>query len=160
MDDETLHGHLQHHWAAATGGVALFERVGKGHSDREASATVRAMAVDIEEDRESLRRIMTAVGLQPSLLGALGAHTAEAIARLKPNGHVLRRSPLSDVLELEALRTAVSGKRMGWQLLRVVADHDERVDGALLDELLRRADSQLESLEDLHRRVCADRALD
>ena len=38
---------------------------------------------------------------------------AETVGRLKPNGTLVRRSPLSDLMELEALSAAVEAKRLG-----------------------------------------------
>ena len=74
----------------------------------------------------------------------------EVVGRLKPNGRLLSRSPLTDVLELEALRDAVAGKSAGWQVLRAVADSDPRLDTVLLDELYERAERQRGELEVLH----------
>jgi hypothetical protein len=157
MNDDVLHGHLQHHWAAATGGVALFARVGRGLGESPAAEEVTRLAGEIADDRESLRQIMASVGVDPTLVGALAARGAELVGRLKPNGTLLRRSALTDVLELEALRTAVAGKRAGWELLRELAPDDERLDETLLDVLIRRADDQERRLRSLHLRVSADR---
>lgn len=153
MNDDVLGGYLQNHWAAATAGVALFRRVGRTHSDAAIADEVSAMAGEIAEDRESLRSIMESVGVRPSTIGAYGARLAQEVGRLKPNGRLVRRSPLTDVLEPEALRAAVGAKSSGWQLLRAVAESDQRLDADLLDELLRRAGDQLSRLEDVHLRA-------
>jgi hypothetical protein len=73
----------------------------------------------------------------------------EKVGRLKPNGRILSRSPLSDVLEVEALRLAVEGKAAGWLLLRRFAEQDGRLDPAQLDRLISRAARQAEVLENL-----------
>lgn len=157
MDDDVLHGHLQHHWAGATGGVALFERVAHNHGDPATAAEVGIMTCEIAEDRESLRGIMHAVGLRPSVVGTVTARVGAELGRLKPNGHIVTRSPLSDVLEVEALRDAVFAKRSGWELLRALADEDDRLDAVLLDELIGRADDQLRRLRALHLDVARKR---
>jgi hypothetical protein len=77
------------------------------------------------------------------------AWAAEKVARLKPNGHVLTRSPLSRVVELEALRLGVEGKAAGWRTLRARAERDARLDGARLYELVKRATRQIDELERL-----------
>jgi hypothetical protein len=41
----------------------------------------------------------------------------EKAARLKLNGHLLARSPLSSLEELEMLRLGVEGKAAGWRTL-------------------------------------------
>lgn len=160
MDDDLLIAQLQHHWAGSSAGVALFERVGRTHSDPEVAAEIRLMAAAVNDDREALRQVILAVGGTPSRIAATGARAAELLGRLKPNGRIVRRSALTDVLELEMLRTAVSGKRSGWQLLRALAPHDSRLDAAALDELVRRAEDELTRLEKMHLRVGIERLLE
>lgn len=157
MDDDVLHGHMQHHWVGATGGTKLFERIARTHPDPATAAGVGRMAGVVAEEREELRQIMHSVGATPSLVGSMAARAGEMVARLKPNGHILTRSPLTDILELEALRTAVSGKRAGWQVLRGLAEDDPLLDHAELDRLVGQAEEQLVELEELHRRVAQER---
>ncbi|MFE6510074.1 hypothetical protein ACFVDI_14950 [Nocardioides sp. NPDC057767] len=153
MNDEMLHSYLQHHWAGSSAGAALFRRVGRSHSDPYVAARVRRLSTEVNDDREALRQIIVATGAAPSGVAATTGRAVELAGRLKPNGRVVRRSPLSDLLELEALRDAVFGKRAGWQLLRAISEEDVRLDPQQLDELVRRADDQLSRLEDLHLRV-------
>ncbi|MFK0045944.1 hypothetical protein ACIQU4_17825 [Streptomyces sp. NPDC090741] len=74
---------------------------------------------------------------------------AEKAGRLKLNGRLVSRSPLSDVLELEAMRLGVEGKACAWRSLAALADTDPRIDGARVQEPLRRAERQIRSLEAL-----------
>ena len=153
MNDDMLHAYLQHHWAGSSAGVAMFERVGRSHSDTDVAVRVRQLAVEVDADREALRQIIEATGAAPSRIAATAGRAAELAGRLKPNGRVVRRSPLSDLFELEALVDAVGAKRAGWHLLRAATEGDVRVDPVLLDDLVRRADDQLARLEDLRLRV-------
>jgi len=77
----------------------------------------------------------------------------EKAARLKLNGHLLARSPLSSLEELEMLRLGVEGKAAGWRTLRVLAGTDKRLDPRRLDELIARAQRQAELLEKLRVRA-------
>ena len=54
------------------------------------------------------------------------------------------------MLELEGLITAVNGKRALWRALRRLADDDRRLHADQLDELIARADRQLEALWSAH----------
>jgi hypothetical protein len=81
----------------------------------------------------------------------------EKAGRLKLNGRLLARSPLSSLEELEMMRLGVEGKAAGWRTLRLLANADPRVDRDRLAELIARAESQLEFLEDL--RIRAARAI-
>ncbi len=74
-------------------------------------------------------------------------------ARLKLNGHLHTRSPLSNLEETEILRLGVEGKAAGWRTLRSVAEHDNRLDAGQLDELLARATGQSDELESLRVRI-------
>jgi hypothetical protein len=73
----------------------------------------------------------------------------ERAGRLKLNGRLLTRSPLSSVIELEGMRLGVEGKLAGWRSLRRLAEDDARLDAARLDELCQRAERQIDSLEQM-----------
>ena len=150
MDDDVLTGYLQNHWVGATAGVSLFQRVARTHGDPDTAAAVAELADEIAAERETLRALIRALGAEPTRIGALAAKAGAELGRLKPNGHIVTRSPLTDVLEIEALRDAVYGKRSGWQALRSAADHDPRLDAAMFDHLMERADDQLVRLATLH----------
>jgi hypothetical protein len=150
VNDEVLKGYLQHHWVGSTASAALFRRVARSHADPDAAAEIRALSVEVAADRETLRDLMTSVGVAPSRLGAAAARLGEAAGRLKPNGRVLSRSPLTDIVELEALRLAAADRRAGFEVLRAAADDDPRLDPYTLDRLLERADEHLRTLERLH----------
>ncbi len=77
----------------------------------------------------------------------------EKLGRLKPNGRLVRRSPLSDVIELEGLRLAVQGKLCCWRVLRAVAEDDARLATRELDALVTSAEDQARRLDVLHRRA-------
>lgn len=150
MDDEVLHGYLQHHWVGSTAGVSLFQRVARTHGVVEVATAVGQLADEVAQERDTLRRVMHDVGTRPSTIGTVAAKVGAELGRLKPNGRILTRAPLTDLLEIEALRIAVFGKRAGWQALRSVADVDPRLDAALLDGLVDRSDRQLDRLAELH----------
>jgi hypothetical protein len=157
VDDEVLTGYLQHHWAGSTAGVAAFRRVGRNLPDTQAAAEIRDLAGEVAADREALRVMMRRVGTRPSVIGTTLARVGELLGRLKPNGSLVHRTPLTDVVELETLRLAVTGKRAGFEVLRAAADDDQRLDPFALDRLLARADEHLRTLERLHVTVSRDR---
>ena len=83
------------------------------------------------------------------------AWIGEKVGRLKFNGGLLGRSPLSDLEELELLWLGVEGKVAGWRTLRTLADTDPRLDAGRLDELIAGAGSQAGQLEDLRIRAAS-----
>ncbi len=144
--------YLQDHYAGATAGVALFRRAATSRRGDGAGPEIARLATEIAEDRQALREMMRSVRVRPAVGKAALAWAAERAGRIKPNGRLARRSPLSDVVELEGLLLAVNGKINGWQSLREVAEGDGRLEGSALQTLLRRADEQQERLLEIHRR--------
>ena len=61
-----------------------------------------------------------------------------------------RSIPEGLVVELEGLRDAVAAKTAGWQVLQVLAAHDDRIDRNEVDLLVARADDQADRLRRLH----------
>ncbi|CAM5612260.1 hypothetical protein SDIAM26S_01664 [Streptomyces diastaticus subsp. diastaticus] len=147
--------YLNDHLAGAAGGVELLRRAARAGRDESAARQLRRLADEVAEDRASLMRVMRDLGVAPSrsrlLLGRLG----EKAGRLKTNGHLLSRSPLSNVLELEAMRLGVEGKACCWRTLRILACTDRRLDPEALDRLLRRAEEQTARLEELREEAAA-----
>ncbi|AWZ06989.1 MULTISPECIES: transaldolase [unclassified Streptomyces] len=150
--------YLNDHYAAATGGLELFRRAAKAHAGKEDGEVLSGLARRVEEDRDSLAQIMTALAISTSQSKAAMGWLAEKAGRLKPNGHVLSRSPLSDVVEAESMLLAVHGKAAGWRSLRALAETDDRLSVKELDVLLERADQQGRLLEEL-RVAAATRSL-
>ncbi len=145
--------YLNDHLAGATGGVELARRVAAARREEEAGDALLRFAADVAADRAALLEIMTTLGVPVRAYKVCAGYIAEKAGRLKLNGHLLSRSPLSSLEELEIMRLGVTGKAAGWRTLRVLADTDPRLDRDRLDELIGRADSQLSMLEDLRVRA-------
>jgi hypothetical protein len=147
--DPTLLGiYLNDHLAGATAGVELFRRAAGSHSGAAADALKR-LTGEVEEDREALLEIMRDLGFPVRQYKVVAGWAAEKAGRLKLNGRLLTRSPLSDVVELEGLHLGVAGKGAGWRLLRALATTEPRLDADRLDDLIARADRQAAELDGL-----------
>ena len=90
---------------------------------------------------------MAALGIKARRYKVCAAWIGEKAGRVKFNGHLFARSPLSDLEELEILRFVMEGKAAGWRTLRTLADSDTRLGPARLDELISRARRQADVLE-------------
>ncbi|MEW1633021.1 hypothetical protein AB0469_03000 [Streptomyces sp. NPDC093801] len=141
--------YLNDHLAGAGSGVSLIRRIARTHRRTPAGPALAGLAAAIAEDRESLRAFMTALDVPAQWPRVAAGRLVEKAARLKPNGRLVQRSPLSDVLELEAMRLGVEGKASLWRSLRVLAATDSRLDLAAVDRLLARAGRQASLLEAL-----------
>lgn len=148
-DQDLLAIYLNDHLAAATAGVELVRRAASNH-EGERGAELTRLADEIAEDRESLRDLMKRLDVTESTVKKTAGWVGEKVGRLKPNDHLVSRSPLSDVLELEALRAGTAARIAGFQVLRAVAVDDSRITKEELETLMQRADDQAERLYQLH----------
>jgi hypothetical protein len=154
--DQLLTTYLSDHLVASSAGRDLFRRAAKSHRDTPRGPQLQRLAREVDEDRDAQLDVMRALGIEPSLLRVTVGRAAEWLGRLKPNGTLVRRSPLSDVVELEAMRAGVEAKVAGWEALLAVADRDPRVSRPRLEELLARAHDQAQRLQTLHQQAAAD----
>ena len=153
MKTELLGIYLNDHLAGATVGTELARRVaGSGQKTADGEG-LRRLADDIGNDRRTLLRIMAALEIPVRRYKVSAAWIGEKAGRLKLNGRLVNRSPLSDLEELELLRLGVEGKAAGWRTLRELAGSDGRLDADRLDELISRARDQADRLEELRVRA-------
>ena len=142
--------YLNDHHSAAVGGVALARRCRSTNAGSSSSAGINEIVREIEEDLEVLNRLMTRLHVKPNLIKVVAARTAVELGRLKLNGRIVSSSPLSRVIELEALVAGVEGKSRLWAALAVVLGGGA-VEGFTFDQLVARAHDQRDRLELHHR---------
>src|SRR6201986_2550442 len=122
-------------------------RVAGPHQGQGEADALQRIAAEITQDRPSLLQIMAALGIPVRTYKVSAAWIGEKAGRLKFNGYLLGRSPLSSLEELEMLRLGGEGKAAGWRTLRVLADTDARIGAGDIDELIARARRQGDVLE-------------
>ena len=122
LDRDLLDVYLSDHFAGATAGLDHAKRMSKDSPD------VSEIAAEIQSDRQTLRDLMAALYLKPSLLKTAIGWFGEKAGRMKLNDRVFGRSPLSRLLELELLIAGVSGKLQLWRALAAVASADSRLE--------------------------------
>ena len=129
--------YLQDHHAASAGGVGVARRaLGPSHP----------LARQIFRDRDALERVMRQLDVTPSALKVGIVRVAELGGRLKLNGRIFERSPLSSVVELETLVVGVRGKEALWASLQRAGVSLEDVDLDALVESARAQGAELEAL--------------
>ena len=148
--------YLNDHLAGSAGGLALAQRLAEGHRNTAAADDLAWLAEQVAEDREALIKIMEQLSIPRTRYKEPVAWLAEKAGRLKPNGHLLSRSPLSSVVELEGMALGATGKLAGFRTLRALADTDSRLDPAVLDDLIAQAQEQLARLEQLRLRAVVE----
>ena len=140
--------YLEDHYAGATAGLELARRSAGANRGTLYGDVLDRIAREIEEDRDSLRAIMTDLDVAPDRFKMTAAWAGEKAGRLKLNGHLTGYSPQSRVIELEGLVIGVTGKRCLWTALRSVAGQEPRLRIDDLDLLIDRAERQLGELEE------------
>jgi hypothetical protein len=133
--------YLRDHHAAGVAGTRLARRVADAHPT---TSDLRGAASEVEQDLFALERIMRSLGVERDRTKDALARIGERLGRLKPNGRLRERSPLSDVLELETLLVGITGKRALWLSLRASSS----VPSEDLERLVERAESQRRVVEE------------
>jgi hypothetical protein len=152
--DKLLSIYLNDHLAASTVGVELVKRARSENEGTALGEWLAGLSREIEEDRETLERLMDELGVRRDHLKAKGAWIAEKAGRLKLNGQLTGYSPLSRLAELEFLHLGVDGKLDMWKALgRTVGP---QLDGFDFDQLAQRAERQARELEQHHLDAAAE----
>jgi hypothetical protein len=87
--------------------------VAGSRSGQGTGSALQRFAAEVAQDRAALLDIMAALGITVRGYKVCVAWIGEKAARLKLNGRLLARSPLSSLEELEMLRLGVEGKAAG-----------------------------------------------
>lgn len=146
--------YLNDHLAGATLGVELARRLrGSNRDDPRFGPPLSEICAEVEADRETLKAIMDRLGVGQGKLKPLAALLGERVGRLKLNGRLRGYSPLSRLVELEALQMGVVGKRRLWRALE--RTHASDLPEVELGALAERATGQLRRLEDLQLKAAA-----
>lgn len=149
--------YLNDHLAGAVAGSRLAKRARDANSEEPLAGFLSRLSATIDEDRDTLERLMRELDVPRSPVKGPAAAALELLGRLKPNGRLRGYSPLSRMLELEGLYTGISGKLELWRALdRVLGDRLPGFDFAALAE---RADEQRQGVEE-HRATAAEQALE
>ena len=129
--------YLRDHHAASAGGVVLARRaLGANHP----------LAQQIARDRVTLEEIMRQLNVESSRMKVGLVRMAERLGRLKLNGRLLQRSPLSRVVELEVLVVGIRGKEALWSALVTTGVSLQGID---LDALVNSARTQGREVDEL-----------
>lgn len=150
--------YLNDHLAGSVAGIELAKRTLDNNKGTEYEAFLARLVEDFREDQTALDRIIERSGIPRSPVKPGLAWAAEKVGRLKLNGALTGYSPLSRLIELEGLRLGIEGKRCLWRSLRDVRPSEATVTDDELDELIARAEAQIEAVEE-HRLKAARVAL-
>ncbi|HWB89693.1 MAG TPA: hypothetical protein VG872_10890 [Acidimicrobiia bacterium] len=143
--------YLDDHWAGAGAGRSLARRLARNNAGTDWAWALEEVMGEIEEDDRTLETIRDRLGVTGGGVKRSLAQVGERVARLKLNGRLVTYSPLSKVLEVEALIAGVSAKRLLWTALGEIAANNPALAGFGFADLEQRADAQLATLRRFHR---------
>jgi hypothetical protein len=143
------------HLAAAVGGIELVRRMLGEHRASDYEQPMEQLLGELREEKASLESMIRGLGFPIRQYKLAAVWVGEKAARLKLNGRLLRRSPLSDLVEFEFLASAVRAKRSGFETLRTVAEVEPRLPKGEIDRLIEQANRQFEWLSRTRRDVAA-----
>ena len=144
MSERLLAIYLNDHLAGSTVGVELARRARGSHRGGELGTFLEWLTAEIEADRAALERLMEHFGIHKDPVKRGAGWVAEKAGRLKPNGQITGRSPLSDLVELEGLHVGICGKLSMWEALEQALGPE--VAGINPSTMAERARRQLEDL--------------
>lgn len=152
IDTSLLRTYLSDHLTGATAGRARSRKMTEWYADSPLSPDLTRVAAEIDEEHDRLKQLIDDLGLTQPLPKVLLARVGEMAGRLKANGRVLTGSPMSPLLELELLRSAVNGKQGLWETLVEYSD-ELGLDASEFERRARQAEKQATTLESLHAEI-------
>lgn len=149
IDQTLLALYLADHLTGASAGSARIGRMAADFVDTPAFATLSSIDEEIRAERSFLQQLIHDLGFRQLRHRQAAAMVGERVGRLKNNGRAFSRSPMTLVLEVELLRSAVLGKRGVWQTLADNAE-DLGLDPEVFRELAEAARRQHDALDEVH----------
>ena len=152
-DPRYLAIYLRDHHAGSAAGLGLVRRCRAANEGTAWEPMLAQLESEIAQDRRALGEMMRRLGVTPNVVKQAMGSLTQLAASLKANGHLTRYSPLSRLVELEALAAGIVTKRNLWRSLGEVADDHDGLRADELERLVEGATSQLERVLDGHRRA-------
>lgn len=146
---DLLELYLSDHLTGATAGSSRIARMATDFVDTPVFAQLGELADQISAERDFLERLINDLGMQQKSYRQAVAWVGERIGRLKGNGKVISRSPMTMLLETELMRGAVNAKLGVWESLR---EHSEllSLDPEVFTLLIEATKRQVELLDEVH----------
>lgn len=145
--DTYLRIYLNDHRAGSVAGKALAARCRSSNSGTPLASYLTELLQELDEDSAIVDALMSSENFAPNPAKLAFGKIAEVAGRLKFNGHLQSYSPLSRLLELEALIAGVRTRQRMWRAFQAAGVMLPTGDLATLAD---RADRQVEVLERFH----------
>lgn len=147
---EILATYLDDHRAGAAAGRSLSRRMARENSDTGWAEKLASLADNIEADVRTLGELRRVLGVRGGVVKRALARVAAGAGRMKLNRRLVGYSPLSRVLEAEALMAGVIAKKCLWTAMRSRGDLGDQTAQFDFVSLESRAQDQIELLAEFH----------
>jgi hypothetical protein len=146
--DRALDVYLNDHLGGAMLGSNLAEQIGERAEGTPLGALMAEIAPQIEEDRQTLIELMEQLDVSKNPAKQASAWLAEKASRLKFGGASSGEPDFGLYMAVETMTLGVRGKLSLWKALKQIASDYPPLTAADLDELIARAQSQHDRLEE------------
>jgi hypothetical protein len=150
LSRDLLSIYLNDHLAASTGGCELARRAAGSNQGTELGDFLADFAAEAEAHRAQLEDVMLRLGVRRDDIKVGAGWVAEKFGRLKLNGRLFSYSPLSRVVEFEALIAGSSARELLWRTLAAAAPDEPRIADIDFVDLLQRAEEDTAGLREHH----------
>jgi hypothetical protein len=147
MPDRAMDVYLNDHLAGATLGSDLAKQIQKRHEQTPLGDLMDSLAPEIEEDRQTLIRLMEELDVSQNPIKQVTGWLTEKASLLKFSGVVSGEPDHGAFMALETLALGVEGKRSLWVALQQVQSQYPPLTSTSLEELIGRAEAQHAALE-------------
>lgn len=140
-----LESYLNDHLAGSVSALEVLSHWADRHKNTALGAFFASVEADVMADQQTLRDVMRSLSIEESSVRKAGAWAAEKVGRARFMVAGEKPDSLGLVLTLEGLIMGVTGKKLMWRTLAAV--NLPQVKDRNFDELQRRAEQQIETLE-------------
>jgi hypothetical protein len=142
-----LQTYLQNHCAGSVAGLEIISHLIATHSSAREEHFFVELQQEIEQDQETLRKILQSLGASAAPLRNTTAYLAEKLARLKVRLEDPGGAQLARLEQIEALALGIEGKGALWNVLLAVQESAPPLRGIDFGRLNQRADEQHKRVE-------------
>jgi hypothetical protein len=147
MAHKALDTYLNDHLGGSMLGSDLAEQIRERSEGTTLGDVMATFAPEIQEDRETLIDLMEQLGTSKNPVKQVTAWMAEKASRMKFGGTSSGDPDFGLFMALETLTLGVEGKLAMWKALKQIADEHPPLAAVNLDDLIARAESQHDGLE-------------
>lgn len=153
--DQLLHIYLNDHRTGAVVAHGLAERARGSNTGNEFGDYLDDFVPALENDIDQLDAVFDQCGVSTDHIKLGAARLGAELGRLKLNGRVTDYSPLSRVIEFEALTVGVLAKGKLWKTIAALPSDHPAASAVDATKLVHRAETQARELGELAERAAA-----